>query len=76
MRITHRTELYMALVGKYFRFFVTPLGNISVYALVIFITLCVLIILSTLTFLVQRSHESSLSSECSAASVSRFEDHS
>ena len=76
LRITHRTELYMALVGKLFRFFVAALGNIWVCALVIFITLYVLIIFSNLNLLVQRSQESSLFSESSAASVSRFEDHS
>ena len=58
-----------------FVFFVTALGNIGVYALVMFITLCVLIIFSNSTFLVQRSQESRLSSESSVASVSRFEDH-
>ena len=53
----------MSLVGKKSRSFVSALGNISVYALVIFITLCVLIIFSNLTFLVQSSQESGLSSE-------------
>ena len=42
----------------------------------IFVTLCVLIIFSNLTFLVQRSQESSLSSKSSTSSVSRFENHS
>ena len=51
LRITHRTELYLSLVGKKCRFFVSVLGNISVYALVIFITLSVLMIFSNLTFL-------------------------
>ena len=51
LTITHRTKLYMDLVGKQFRFFVPALGNISVYALVIFITQCVLMIFSNLTFL-------------------------
>ena len=76
LRITHRTELYMAFVGKLFRFFVAALGDIWVCALVIFITLCVLIIFSNLNFLVQRSQESNFFSESSAASDSRFEDHS
>ena len=40
-----------AFVGKKCRFFVLALGNISVYALVIFITLSVLMIFSNLTFL-------------------------
>ena len=51
LKITHRTELYLSLVGKKCRFFVLVLGNISVYALVIFITLSVLMIFSNLTFL-------------------------
>ena len=51
LRITHRTELYLSLVGKKCRFFVSVLGHISVYALVIFITLSVLMIFSNLTFL-------------------------
>ena len=38
-------------MGKKCRSFVSALGNISVYALVIFITLSVLIIFSNLTFL-------------------------
>ena len=50
LRITHRTELYLSLVGKKCRFFVSALGNISVYALVILITLSVLMIFSDLTF--------------------------
>ena len=50
LRITHRTELYLSLVGKKCRFFLLVLGNISVHALVIFITLSVLIIFSNLTF--------------------------
>ena len=50
-RITHRTELYLSLVGKKCCFFVSVLGNILVYALVIFITLSVLMIFSNLTFL-------------------------
>ena len=50
MRITHRTELYLSLLGKKSRFFVSALGNISVYALVILITLSVLMIFSNLTF--------------------------
>ena len=51
LRITHRTELYLSLVGKKCCFFLSVLGNISVYALVIFITLSVLMIFSNLTFL-------------------------
>ena len=51
LRITHRTELYLCLMGKKSRSFVSTLGNISVFALVIFITLSVLIIFSNLTFL-------------------------
>ena len=76
LRITHRTELYLSFVGKKYRSFVSALGIISVYALVIFITLSVLNIFSNLTFLVQRSQQSSLFSESSASSVSRFENHS
>ena len=41
----------MYFVGKKCGFFVSVLGNISVYALVIFITLSVLMIFSNLTFL-------------------------
>ena len=37
-------------MGKNCRFFVSALGNISAYALVIFITLSVLMIFSNLTF--------------------------
>ena len=51
LRITHRTELYLSLVGKKCRFLLSALRNISVYALVILITLSVLIIYSNLTFL-------------------------
>ena len=51
LTITHRTELYLSLVVKKSRSFVSALGNISVYALVMFITLSVLIIFSNLTFL-------------------------
>ena len=51
LRITHRTELYLSLVGKKCRFLLSALGNISVYALVILITLSVLMIYSNLTFL-------------------------
>ena len=51
LRIAHCTELYLPLVGKKCLFFVSALGNISVYALVIFITLSDLIIFSNLTFL-------------------------
>ena len=51
LRISHCTELHLSLVGKKCLFFVSALGNISVYALVIFITLSVLIIFSNLTFL-------------------------
>ena len=51
LRITHRTELYLSLVGKKCRFLLSALGNISVYALVILITLSVLMIDSNLTFL-------------------------
>ena len=38
-------------MGKKSRFFLSTLGNISVFALVTFITLSVLIIFSNLTFL-------------------------
>ena len=51
LRITHRTELYPSLMGKKSHYFVSSLGNISVHALVIFITLSFLIIFSNLTFL-------------------------
>ena len=51
LRFTDRTELYLSLVGKKCRFFVSVLGNISVYALVILITLSVLMIYRNLTFL-------------------------
>ena len=51
LRFTDRTELYLSLVGKKCRFFVSVLGNIAVYALGILITLSVLIIYSNLTFL-------------------------
>ena len=51
LTFTDRTELYLSLVGKKFRFFVSVLGNISVYALVILITLSALMIYSNLTFL-------------------------
>ena len=51
LRITYRTELYLSLVGKKCRFLLLALGNISVYALVILITLSVLMIYSNLTFL-------------------------
>ena len=57
-------------------FFVSVLGNISVYSLVIFITLSVLMIFSNLTFLDTEEKESSWSSKSSASSVSRFENHS
>ena len=50
LRITHRTELYQSLVGKKCGFFVSVLGNTSVYAAVIFITLSVLMIFSNLNF--------------------------
>ena len=50
LRITHCTKLHLSLVGKKCRFFVSALGNISVYALVILITLSVLMIFSNLTF--------------------------
>ena len=76
LRITHRTELYLSLVGKKCRFFLSVLGNISVYVLVILITLSVLMISRNLTFLVKNNQESSLSSKSSASSVSRFENHS
>ena len=49
LRITHRTELYLSLVGKKCCFFLSVLENISVYGLVIFITLSVLMIFSNLT---------------------------
>ena len=51
LRTTHRTEIYPSLMGKKSHYFVSSLGNISVHALVIFITLSVLIIFSNLTFL-------------------------
>ena len=51
LRIKYRTELYLSLVGKKCRFLLSALGNISVYALVILITLSVLMIYSNLTFL-------------------------
>ena len=51
LRITHRTELYLSLEGKKCRFLLSALGNISVYTLVILITLSVLMIYSNLTFL-------------------------
>ena len=51
LRIKYRTELYLSLVGKKCRFLLPALGNISVYALVILITLSVLMIYSNLTFL-------------------------
>ena len=51
LRITYRTELHLSLVGKKCRFLLSALGNISVYALVILITLSVLMIYSNLTFL-------------------------
>ena len=51
LRITHRTELYLSLVGKKCRFLLSALGNISVYAQMILITLSVLMIYSNLTFL-------------------------
>ena len=50
LRIRHRTELYLSLVGKKCRFFLLALGNISVYALVIFSALSILMIFSNLTF--------------------------
>ena len=76
LRITHRTELYLSLVGKKCRFFLSALGNISVYAVVILITLSVLMIFINLTFPNTKQSGSSLSSKSSAFSVSRFEDHS
>ena len=76
LRITHRTEIYLSLVGKKCCFFWSVLGNISVYPLVIFITLSVLMIFSNLTFQDKSSQESSLSSKSSASSVSRFKNHS
>ena len=51
LRITHRTEIYLSLVGKKCRFFVSVLRNISVYAVVIFITLSVFMNFSNLNFL-------------------------
>ena len=56
-------------------FFLSALGNISVYALVILITLSVLMTFSNLTFPDTKQSGSSLSSKSSAFSVSRFEDH-
>ena len=76
LRITHRTELYLSLVGKKCRIFLSALGNISVYAVVILITLSVLMIFSNFTFPVTKQSGSSLSLKSSAFSVSRFEDHS
>ena len=63
-------------MGKKGRFFVSALGNISVFALVILITLSVLMIFSNLTFPDTKQSGSSLCSKSSAFSVSRFEDHS
>ena len=63
-------------MGKKCRSFASALGNISVYALVIFIRQSVLIIFSNLTFLDTKQSGSSLSSKSSASSVSRFENHS
>ena len=41
LRITHRTELYLSMVGKNCRFFVSALGNISVvYSSDIHYTIC------------------------------------
>ena len=57
-------------------FFVTGLGNISVYALVIFIILSVLMIFSNLTFLDTKQSGVQLVLGISASSVSRLEDHS
>ena len=57
-------------------FFVLALGNISVYALVIFITLSVLTIFSNLTFLDTKQSGVQLLLRISASSVSRLEDHS
>ena len=52
------------------------LGNISVYALVIFITPPVLMIFSNLTFLDKKQSRVQLAFGSSASSVSRLEDHS
>ena len=57
-------------------FFFSALGNISVYALVIFITLSVLMIFSNLTFRDTKQSGVQLVLETIAFSVSRFEDHS
>ena len=54
----------------------SALGNISVYALVIFITLSVLMIFSNLTFRDTKQSGVQLVLETIAFSVSRFEDHS
>ena len=51
-------------------------GNISVYALVILITLSVLMIFSDLTFLDTKQSGVQLVLGISASSVSRLEDHS
>ena len=57
-------------------FIVSALGNISVHALVIFITLSVLMIFSNLTFLDTKQSGVQLVLGISASSVSRLEDHS
>ena len=74
--ITHRAELYLSLVGKKCSFFVSALGDISVYALVIFITLSVLMIFSNLTFLDTKHSGVQLVLGIIASSVSRLEDYS
>ena len=57
-------------------FFVSVLGNISVYAPVIFIILPVLMIFSNLTFLDRKQSGVQPVLGISASSVSRLEDHS
>ena len=63
-------------MGKKSRSFVSALGNIWVYALVIFITLSVLISFRNLTFLDTKQSGVQLVLGISASSVSRLEDHS
>ena len=65
-------------MGKNCRFFVSALGNISVYALVIFITLSVLMIFSNLTFpdTTQSGVQLPLEIQRVLGLQIRFEDHS
>ena len=71
----HIALKYLSMLAKMFRFYVLDLGNMSVYSLVIFITIF-LMIFDSLTFPEQSNQDLSSSLESSPSSECCSEDHS